>query len=89
MHDFKARRADMMHNEILAGRMISLKSSETEVSKMCESVENYAKKYAQEYAAKQMIGMLGELIKDGVLTVADAAKRAGMTEAAFRKAAML
>ena len=48
---------------------------------MCERVENYAK----EYAAK----MLGELIKDGVLTVADAAKRVGMTEAAFRKAAML
>lgn len=32
---------------------------------------------------------LTELVKDGVISLRDAAKKAGMTEAEFRKAAML
>lgn len=32
---------------------------------------------------------LTELVKDGMISLRDAAKKAGMTEAAFRKAAML
>ena len=38
---------------------------------------------------KGMITALRSLVKDGILTVAAAAKRAGMTEEAFRKIAML
>ena len=34
-------------------------------------------------------GMLAELVRDGVLTLKDAAKRAGMSEESFRKMAAL
>ena len=36
-----------------------------------------------------MLSTLSDLVKDGILTIAVAAKKAGMTEEAFRKAAML
>ena len=36
-----------------------------------------------------MLSTLSYLVKDGILTIAVAAKKAGMTEEAFRKAAML
>lgn len=85
MRDFKANSADKLQSEILADRMNKLKSSETEVSKMCESVE----KYAAERVLKETTKMLAGLVKDGLLSITEAAKRAGMTEAAFRKAAML
>ena len=60
--------------------------------------EKDAKKYWQKEAREEglaqgrtqgMLSTLSDLVKDGILTIAVAAKKAGMTEEAFRKAAML
>jgi len=42
----------------------------------------------EEGKAEGRWGILTELVRDGIITVKEAAKRAGMTEEAFRKLAM-
>ena len=64
---------------------------------MCKFVEEYASKARMEGEMKGKLegklegklSTLYELVKDGVLSLAEAAKRAGMSEDSFRKMTML
>ena len=42
MRDFKQSNADKMHSKLLSGRMKYLKSTDEEVTKMCNIVEEYS-----------------------------------------------
>ena len=61
------------------------KTTEKGVGEMCEVIE----RNRAEARAEGRISLLAELVRDGVMTVADAAKKMGISEAAFRKIAVL
>ncbi len=50
---------------------------------MCEMIDRFIEQGRNEGVEKGKLSMLYELTKDGVLTLAEAAKRAGMSEEAF------
>lgn len=69
------------------------KTTEEGVSIMCGIIEKYINEGRAEGRvegrAEGSMNMLMELVRDNLLPVHEAAKRAGMTETAFRKMAML
>ena len=75
--------------------MMSLRWNEKDAKKYWQKEarkEGHASGLAQgivQGRTQGMLSTLSDLVKDGILTIAVAAKKAGMTEEAFRKAAML
>lgn len=73
------------------------KTTEEGVSRMCEIIEKYRNEGREEGRAEGReegrtegtMNTLMELVKKKVLSIKDAAEQAGMTEAAFKKMAML
>ena len=75
--------------------MMSLRWNEKDAKKYWQKEareEGHAARLSQgivQGRTQGMLSTLSDLVKDGILTIAVAAKKAGMTEEAFRKAAML
>lgn len=69
------------------------KTTEEGVSRMCEIIEKYRNEGREEGRAagraEGRMNTLMELAKKNILSIKDAAEQAGMTEAAFKKMAML
>jgi hypothetical protein len=63
------------------------KETESGVNSMCEIMEKIAKEERMEGLKEGrnegMLQTLGGLVKDGILTISEAAQRAGMTEKIF------
>lgn len=67
----------------LTNRVYDLKNNESEVNAMCEHVENYAKKFACEYADEQKRIMICELVRDCALSAEAGADKLGMAMIEF------
>ena len=69
------------------------KTTEEGVSRMCEIIEKYRnegrEEGREEGRTEGRMNMLMELVRKNILSIKDAAEQAGMTEAAFKKMAML
>ena len=66
--------------ELLHDRIVEIKQ---------EGLKEGVEKGLKEGVEKGRIGLLAELVRDGVLTMAEAAKKMGISEAAFKKVAVL
>lgn len=64
------------------------KTTEEGVSRMCEIIEKYKDEGRSEGRIEGTMNTLMELVRDNLLSIQEASKRAGMTEAAFREMAM-
>lgn len=56
---------------------------------MCKELEKIVEEAESKGEATGRLAQLRDLVKKGLLTLSTAAREAGMTEDAFRKAAML
>lgn len=65
------------------------KTTEEGVSRMCEIIEKYRNEGRAEGRVEGRMNTLTELVKKNLLSIKDAAEQAGMSEAAFKKIAML
>lgn len=65
------------------------KETEKGVSSMCKELEKIVEEAESKGQATGRLAQLRDLVKKGLLTLSTAAREAGMTEDAFRKAAML
>ena len=76
MHDFNCTDADDMNFELLASRTKYLKEDPKGVSEMCKAMEDMRNESRTEGVWIGEIKILAGLVKDKVLAVNDAAKRA-------------
>jgi len=93
MRDFRARDTDTMSDSPLRETAIRFKHTEGGLMKMSKTIEEYTEKKIAEgrdkWKAEGTMNTLKSLVKKNVITLADAAKEAGMTPEAFKKMAML
>ena len=105
MRDFRASDPAAMADSPLRDTVRHFKETEKGVSSMCKELEKIVEEAETKGMEKGMVkgmatgiekGMatgrlaqLHDLVKKGLLTLSTAAREAGMTEDAFRKAAML
>lgn len=74
---------------ITSARKRQFKESTEEEELMNEELKKLLDEYEESGRVSGRIGLLCDLVKEGLLTIAVTAKKAGMTEDAFRKLAML
>ncbi len=93
VHNMCAKGLEDMTEGALKETVRKYKETEKGVHKMCEAIEKIRDEGRDEGRnegrEEGRIIMLKDLIADGILTVAMAAKKMGMSEEAFRKMAML
>ena len=97
MHDFRASDPAAMADSPLRDTVRHFKETEKGVSSMCKELEKIVEEAETKGMEKGMekgqatgrLAQLHDLVKKGLLTLSTAAREAGMTEDAFRKAAML
>lgn len=91
MHDFNCHDARDMNYDLLAKRTRYLKENPKGVGDMCKSMEDMRDKAwlegKTEGKAEGMFEAMYTLVQDGILTLAEAAKRAGLTEREFTEKA--
>lgn len=81
MHDFYCTSADKMYYSILADRVRYFKENEKGVTAVCKELEEMR----AEERAESRVETLLELVNDGLLSLTEAAKKAGITENEFQK----
>ena len=79
MHDFNCSKADEMHYELMAEKTRYLKETAEGVRMMCKIVEEMCDESREEGREEGTVSTLSALIRDGILTLEDAAGRAGMS----------
>jgi hypothetical protein len=93
MRDFRASDPAAMADSPLRDTVRHFKETEKGVSSMCKELEKIVEEAETKGMEKGMetgrLAQLHDLVKKGLLTLSTAAREAGMTEDAFRKAAML
>ena len=105
MRDFRASDPAAMSDSPLRDTVRHFKETEKGVSSMCKELEKIVEEAETKGMEKGMekgmatgiekgmatgrLAQLHDLVKKGLLTLSTAAREAGMTEDAFRKAAML
>ena len=97
MRDFRASDPAAMADSPLRDTVRHFKETEKGVSSMCKELEKIVEeaetkgmeKGIEKGMATGRLAQLHDLVKKGLLTLSTAAREAGMTEDAFRKAAML
>ena len=93
MRDFRASDPAAMADSPLRDTVRHFKETEKGVSSMCKELEKIVEeaetKGTEKGQATGRLAQLHDLVKKGLLTLSTAAREAGMTEDAFRKAAML
>ena len=105
MRDFRASDPAAMADSPLRDTVRHYKETEKGVSSMCKELEKIVEEAETKGMEKGMekgmatgiekgmatgrLAQLHDLVKKGLLTLSTAAREAGMTEDAFRKAAML
>ena len=97
MRDFRASDPAAMADSPLRDTVRHFKETEKGVSSMCKELEKIVEEAETKGMATGMekgmatgrLAQLHDLVKKGLLTLSTAAREAGMTEDAFRKAAML
>lgn len=72
MHDFHCRDAKDIRNECLARRMEKVKNSETEVSRMCEAMEEYREEGREEGRKEGLVTAVRALINKMHVSVDEA-----------------
>ena len=83
MHDFNCHDAEDMNYDLLADRTRYLKENPRGVTDMCRSIEMMR----DEVKIKTMVETLYSLVLDGILTLAQAAERMGLSEKEFAELA--
>lgn len=89
MRDFRASDPAAMADSPLRDTVRHYKETEKGVSSMCKELEKIVEEAESKGQATGRLAQLRDLVKKGLLTLSTAAREAGMTEDAFRKAAML
>ena len=89
IHDFGCTRSDEMYFSEMAESIHKYKETEEGVSEMCKIMEDMRNDARQAGEKIGMIKTLVELVKDGILSLAEAAKRANMSVEEFSKIAGL
>ena len=83
MHDFRCADADQMHFEQLADKTRYLKQTQKGVDAMCAIMEELR----NESRIEGMVIILMDMVKEGTLTIQEAAAKVNMTEMDFIKEA--
>ena len=87
VHDFRCSNADEMYTQLLAERTRYFKETPEGVSEMCKAMEEMQKTARAEGEAigmqKGILETLVSLVKDGILTLAEAAGRYNVTVSEF------
>ena len=78
-----------MADSPLRDTVLHYKETEKGVSSMCKELEKIVEEAESKGQATGRLAQLRDLVKKGLLTLSTAAREAGMTEDAFRKAARL
>lgn len=90
MKDFFCTSADDMETSPISKRVRQLKNSEGGQNEMCKIMEDLCKEARQEGREEgrqeERLNILCEWVKEGGLTIHDAAKKSGLSEDAFRAA---
>ena len=83
VHDFRCTKADDMYIKELADRTRQFKETPEGVSEMCEKIEDMRKLAMEqgraEGKAEAVLETIISLVKDGLITIAERAKRANIT----------
>ena len=83
VHDFRCTNADDMYIEELANRTRHFKETPEGVSEMCKAMEEMQKTARAEGKKEGILETLVSLVKDGILTLAEAAGRYNVTVSEF------
>ena len=89
MHDFFCNNPADMNYKQLSERTRYYKESDKGVSEMCKIMEDLTTAAEAKGKAEGKAETLKELVKEGLISISVAAKKAGMTEEAFKKIACL
>ena len=83
VHDFRCSNADEMYTQLLAERTRYFKETPEGVSEMCKAMEEMQKTARAEGKKEGILETLVSLVKDGILTLAEAAGRYNVTVSEF------
>ena len=83
VHDFRCSNADEMYTQLLAERTRYFKETPEGVSEMCKAMEEMQKTARAEGKKEGILETLVSLVKDGILTLAEAAGRYNVTVPEF------
>ena len=83
VHDFRCSNADEMYTQLLAERTRYFKETPEGVSEMCKKIEDMRKEVAEAAKKEGILETLVSLVKDGILTLAEAAGRYNVTVPEF------
>ena len=83
VHDFRCSNADEMYTQLLAERTLYFKETPEGVSEMCKAMEEMQKTARAEGKKEGILETLVSLVKDGILTLAEAAGRYNVTVPEF------
>ena len=83
VHDFRCSNADEMYTQLLAERTRYFKETPEGVSEMCKKIEDMRKEVAEAAKKEGILETLVSLVKDGILTLAEAAVRYNVTVPEF------
>ena len=89
MHDFFCNNPADMNYKQLSERTRYYKENDKGVSEMCKIMEDLTTAAEAKGKAEGKAETLKELVKEGLISISVAAKKAGMTEEAFKKIACL
>lgn len=88
-HDLHCKNADEMYSEILAKRVRELKETQKGVENMCREMDEIYREGVEEGREQGReqgkMDILLNLVKEGLLSISDAAKKANMEISAFEK----
>lgn len=85
MQDFKQPDADKMHSKLLSDRMKYLKSTDEEVTKMCNIVEEYTAKRIAESEQKTLLKSIKNLIQKKQYSPLEAMEAIGIEQSQYNQ----